>query len=247
MPDLSLQLTTLSERFAHPSVRVMIRELTPLARALDQGTQVWPSLLQSPAQQGTALPGLEAMEAALSRQRQHGPAVNESDWRGFAQTIRAAFALSHTEPPTPDTPHPAAVIALRLIWGAERFAELPTVVLKPPPVGFLDNLCRLPTPAQHTDPAELDQAVAAWVAQLLSVPEQGKPTAAAANVRGFAHVVAACRVVGQMRAALELEDVAAGYLAWARLLHANLQRLTAVSSGWWSPTDRQLGRHPRNS
>ncbi len=241
MSDISSQLTALSERFAHPSVRVMARELAQLAHDLKQGARTWPSLLQLRAQQGGALPGLEAIEAALSQQRQHGPAATDySDWQGFAQTIWAAFAFSSSEPPPPDVPHPAAVIALRLIWGAERFAELPTVVLKPPPARFLDNLCRLPAPARHADAAALDQAVAAWVAQMQPDSSQGKPSPeAAANVRGFVHIVAACRAVGQMRPALELEDMAASYLAWARLLRADLQRLTAVSSGWWSPTDRQ--------
>jgi hypothetical protein len=248
MFDRLSQLTTLSRRFDHPSVRVMARELAQLARDLEQGLPALSSPFQFPAQQGATLPGLETIETALNQPRQQrSSAVEQNDWQGFAQTIWAALARSPdaSQQLLPNTPHPAAVIALRLIWGGERFAELPTAVLKPPPAGFLDKLSRLPALAEHSDPALLALAVAAWIAQIPSDSSQSE--LAAANTRGFMRVVAACRVVGQMRAALELEDVAAGYLAWAHLLRADLQRLTAISSGWWSPTARQPDRHTRTS
>ena len=245
MPDASSTLAALPERFAHPAVRVLTRELTYLLHEMEEGERRWPALVA----QDEGLPGLETIQAALSgHSLWRRLAVEQQDWRGFTRTIWAALetlplAKRQAEP---NAPHPATVIALRLVWGAERFAELPTVALKPPPASFLEKLANLPAPARRSEPATLERAVATWLLQELShfYPE-GRPGLPVEEVRGFARVVAACRVVGQLREAPELEDVAASYLAWARLLRADLQRLTNISSGWWSPHDQQLGRQPR--
>lgn len=253
MPDASSALAALPERFAHPSVRVLTRELAHLLREMEQGERRWPAL----AAQDEGLPGLETMQAALgAHSLWRRLAVEQQDWRGFTRTIWAtleALPLAKRQA-EPNAPHPATVIALRLVWGAERFAELPTVALKPPPASFLEKLARLPVSlplvagaaARRSEPGALERAVATWLLQELShfYPE-GRPGLPVEEVRGFARVVAGCRVVGQLRKVSELEDVAASYLAWARLLRADLQRLTNISSGWWSPNDRQLGRQPR--
>jgi hypothetical protein len=239
MPDASSALAALPERFAHPSVRVLTRELAHLLREMEQGERRWPAL----AAQDEGLPDLETMQAALGgRSLWRRLAVEQQDWRGFTRTIWAtleALPLAKRQP-EPNTPHPATVIALRLVWGGERFAELPTVALKPPPASFLEKLASLPAPARHSEPEALEHTVATWLLQELShFYPGGRPGLPVEEVRGFARVVAACRVVGQLRGVPELEDVAASYLAWARLLRADLQRLTNISSGWWSPHDRQ--------
>ena len=247
MPDAASTLAALPERFAHPSVRVLTRELTHLLDEMEQSKRRWPAL----AVQNEGLPGLETMQTALGKhylwRRQ---AIDQQDWRGFARTIWASLEpplLAAGGQPTPNEPHPATIIALRLIWGAERFAELPTVALKPPPASFLEKLAKLPAPAHRSEPAALERAAATWLSQeLLHFSPKGRPGLPVEALRGFGRIVAACRVVGQLREALELEDVAAGYLAWARLLRADLQRLTNISSGWWSPNERQLGRQPRS-
>ena len=246
MPDAASTLAALPERFAHPSVRVLTRELAHLLDEMEQGQRRWPAR----AVQNEGLPGLETMQAALGEHYLwRRLAVDQQDWRGFASTIWAVLEpllLAAEGQPAPNEPHPAAIIALRLIWGAERFAELPTVALKPPPALFLGKLARLPAPAQNDESEALEGEVATWLLQELShFYPRGRPGLPVEELRGFARIVAACRVVGQLREALELEDVAASYLAWTRLLRADLQRLTAISSGWWSPNDRQLGRHPR--
>lgn len=248
MPDAASTLAALPERFAHPSVRVLARELTHLLREMEQGERRWPAL----SVQNEGLPSLETMQAALGEhylwRRQ---AIDQQDWRGFARTIWASLEpplLAAGGQPAPNEPHPATIIALRLIWGAERFAELPTVALKPPPASFLEKLAslRAPSAMPPAEPVALERALATWLLQELShFYPHGRPGLPVEELRGFARIVAACRVVGQLREALELEDVAASYLAWARLLQADLQRLTNISSGWWSPNDRQLGRHPR--
>jgi hypothetical protein len=187
------------------------------------------------------------MQAALGRRRWWSRlAADQHDWRGFARIIWASLdSLARMErQPATNEPPPATIIALRLIWGAERFAELPTVALKPPPASFLQKLTNLPAPARRSAPEAFERALAVWLAQQPPL-SQGGLRLPVAEVRGFARIVAACRVVGQLRGAPELEDAAAGYLAWARLLRVDLQRLTDISSGWWSPNDRQLGRHPR--
>ncbi len=241
MSAASPALDTLAQRFAHPAVRVMTRELTQLAHDLEQGARAWPVISQPSAQPDTALPGLEAIEAALSRRQWYRRlAVDQQAWQGFARTIWALLNLSPVakQAPAVNEPHPAAVIALRAMWGAERFAELPTVVLKPPPAEFLQKLAHLPAPARQAPPRQLDRVVAAWLEQIQPDTQQGRPLLPVTDVRHFVHIVAACRAVGQLRAGLELEDIAAGYLSWARLLPTDLQRLTALSSGWWSPRDR---------
>ena len=245
MPDAASALAALPERFAHPSVRVLARELAHLLREMEQGERRWPALTV----QNEGLPGLETTQAALSEHcLWRTQAADQQDWRGFSRTIWAALeSLPRAErQPEPNEPHPTTIIALRLIWGTERFAELPTVALKPPPASFLEKLARLSAPARHSEPEALERALATWLLQELShFYPGGQPGLPVEEVRGFARIAAACRVVGQLREALELEDIAASYLAWARLLHADLQRLTNISSGWWSPADRQLGRHPR--
>lgn len=245
MPDASTTLAALPERFAHPSVRVLARELAHLLREMEQGERHWPAR----SAWDDALRGLETMQAALDEHRLwRRQAVDQHDWRGFTRTIWAALEPlpRAEEQPAPNEPHPATIIALRLIWGAERFAELPTVTLKPPPASFLEKLASLPAPARHAEPAVLERTVATWLLQELShFYPQGRPGLPVAEVRGLVRMVSACRVVGQFREAPELEDIAAGYLAWARLLRADPQRLTDISSGWWSPSDRHLGRHPR--
>lgn len=243
MPDPASTLAALPERFAHPSVRVLTRELTHLLYEMEQGKRRWPAL----SAQNEELPGLETIQAGLGKhyvwRRQ---AVDQRDWRGFARTIWASLEpplLAAGGQPAPNEPHPAAIIALRLIWGAERFAELPTVALKPPPASFLEKLANLRAPSAMppTEPAALERALATWFFQELShFCPQSRPGLPVEELRGFARLVAACRVVGQLREALELEDVAASYLAWARLLRADLKRLTDISSGWWSPNERQL-------
>lgn len=245
MSDAASELAALPERFAHPSVRVLARELAHLLREMEQGERRWPALTV----QNEGLPGLEVMQAALGEHSLwRRLAVEQQDWHGFSRTIWAALeSLPYTERLSePNEPHPATIIALRLIWGAERFAELPTVALKPPPTPFLEKLARLASLARHSEPEALERALATWLLQELAhFYPGGQPSLSVEEVRSFARIVAACRVVGQLREALELEDIAASYLAWARLLRADLQRLTNISSGWWSPDDRQLGRHPR--
>jgi|GEM_PF-3145223 len=248
MPGAQTLLEQLAERFAHPSVRVMTRELSQRARELERGALAWPLLPQPPAQHGAVLPGLESLEAALGKRRWFRRlAVDQSDWRSFARVIQDILSASSnaSQQSAAGAPHPASVIALRLVWGAERFAELPTVMLKPPAADFLAQLAHLPAPKRGTPPEELDQAVASWLQERSLAIGQQSAFLPGEDVRGFARVVAACRVVGHLRKALALEDVAAGYLAWARLLRANPQQLTDISSGWWSSTDRQSGRQPR--
>ena len=50
-------LEALVERFAHPSVRVMTRELSHLARDMERGTLAWPRMSPALAQSGATLPG----------------------------------------------------------------------------------------------------------------------------------------------------------------------------------------------
>ncbi len=244
MPGAPTPLEQLAERFAHPSVRVMARELSQRARDLERGALVWPPMPQLPTQRGAALPGLESIEGALGQRRWFRHlAVDQSDWRRFALVVQAILLApgDASQQPADGAPNPASVIALRLVWGAERFAELPTVVLKPPAADFLEQLAHLPAPKRGAPPEELDQAVASWLQESLPALEQ-QTLLPVDDLHGFVRVVAACRVVGQLRHELALEDVAAGYLAWARLLRANPQQLIDISSGWWSSTDRQPGR-----
>ncbi len=232
-------LEALAERFAHPAARVLARELTRLARDLERGALAWP---RAPASErnNAALSGLESIEAALNRRRaEHPLAVDQSDWADFGRALRGIAGAAPDAGQPPAGAPPASVIALRLIWGAERFSELPTVILKPPPAPFLVELAVLPAPEDSAPPEQLARTVSAWL-QARQPAEPG--LLAAADVRGFARVVAACRVVGQRRKAVTLEDAAAGYLAWARLLRADPQRLSDISSGWWSASGHQPGR-----
>ena len=244
MENAASPLEALPERFAHPAVRVMVREVTHLVREIKRGTQPWPHVPPA-AQASIHVPGLESIEAALTQQPiGNDTLITQRQWASFARVILeiTASAASDAAAPQPATsaPHPAAVIALRLIWGAERFAELPTVMLRPPPAAFLEQLTYLPAPEPRTPPAQLDEAVFLWL------QERPPLTNAASDIQGFARVVAACRVVGQLRQELDLEDVAAGYLAWARLLRANPGQLSDISSGWWSSAERQPGKRPGN-
>jgi hypothetical protein len=249
MANATSPLDALAERFAHPSVRVLARELTQLAREMERGTLAWPSLSQLPAQKRTTLPGLESIEAALGQQRWYKRlAVDQSDWQRFGRSIQAMLNAPDGagQNSAPQTPHQASLIALRLVWGAERFAELPTVILKPPPAAFLEHLAHLPAPKRSTPPEELDRAVSLWLQERQPPASQTTSPLPTDDVRSFARVVAVCRVVGQLRGDLTLEDVAAGYLAWARLLRANPEQLSDISSGWWSSTGRQPGRRPNH-
>ena len=237
MPEAASPLDMLLERFAHPSVRVMARELTQLARSLERGTLIWPRVPLS-ALNSAALPGLERIEAALNRRADALRAVTQEDWRCFTRTVLALPGVSSQEgyQAASAGPPPASVIALRLVWGAERFSELPTVILKPPPASFLEHLARLPAPEREAAPEQLDLGVSAWLQTRQPPADQDHSPLPVAAIRGFVRVVAACRVVGQMRQELTLEDVAAGYLAWARLQRANPGQLSNISSGWWTST-----------
>jgi hypothetical protein len=240
-------LNALAERFAHPSVRVLVRELSHLARDLERGALAWPRRPPALAQDRPVLPGLESIETALHQPPSgESRAVDHNDWASFARAVLSAFSTSPAANQYPaGAPHPVSVIALRLIWGAERFSELPTVVLKPPPISFLEHLARLPAPEPQAPSVQLDHAISTWLQERLPPDTQRQALLPIADVRGFVRLVAACRVVGQMRSKLILEDVAAGYLAWARVLRANLEQLSAISSGWWSSTGRQPGRRPK--
>lgn len=230
-------LDELVERFGHPAVRVMARELAQLAHNLERGTQVWPRM-PLPVPNGAALPGLERIEAALTRRSDTLRAVTQEDWRCFARAVLALPGASPQEDQQAASagPHPASVIALRLVWGAERFSELPTVILKPPPTSFLEQLARLPAPERETAPEQLDHAASAWLQTRQPPADQERFPLPVADIRGFVRVVAACRVVGQMRQELTLEDIAAGEIAWARVQRANPGQLSNISSGWWTST-----------
>jgi hypothetical protein len=232
----SKQLGALAERYNHPSVRVMARDLTHLAQELEQGTLAWPaSPLDLPPGE-PAIPHLEQIEEALKEQRWRQPGYDYyANWRWFAEGIRAILAaLPEPLPaPTDNEPHPAAVIALRLLWGAERFAELPTALLKPPPAPFLASLASLAVPESQASQLALE--VGAWIQRIRPSREGLLP---AETVQGFAEMVAAFRAVGKLRKEVVFEDIAAGYLAWARLLHANLPQLVNIASGWWSSQGR---------
>jgi len=247
MSDEASTLDVLAEQFAHPSVRVMARELTQLARSLERGTLVWPRAPLSVPNRAS-LPGLERIEAALKRPSDTLLAVTQEDWRRFARTVLALPGASPQADQQADLagPHPAAVMALRLVWGAERFSELPTVILKPPPASFLEHLARLPAPERETAPEQLDHVVSAWLQAREPPADQERFPLPVADIRSFVRVVAACRVVGQMRQELSLEDVAAGYLAWARLQRANPGQLSNISSGWWTSTEGPSGRQPHH-
>ncbi len=244
MPDASFPLEQRVERFAHPAVRVMARELSHLARDVERGTLAWPETPPASMGTSTSLPGLEPIEAALSQQDTGATsAVNRSNWAAFARAVAGILRASSSIDPSPaaSAPHPASIIALRLIWGAERFAELPTVILQPPPAPFLERLARVPAPERDTPPEQLDQTVFTWLQENQPRAETTAARLPASDVHGFARVVAACRAVGQLRQELTLEDGAVGYLAWARLLRADLEQLSNISSGWWSSA-RQPGR-----
>jgi hypothetical protein len=235
MSDAAFSLDTLAERFAQPAVRVMVRELSHLARDVERGRLAWPQIPPAFGANRPLLPGLESIEAALSQPATSvARAVNQDDWAGFARVVlgiaRASACIDLSA--ATNGPHPASVIALRLIWGAERFAELPTVMLRPPPASFLEQLTLVPTPARQTPPEQLDQTVFTWLQESLSRAK--REALPATNVRSFARVVAASRVVGQLRKELALDDGAIGYLAWARLMRADPQHLSNISSGWWS-------------
>ncbi len=234
----SPMLQALAERYNHPSVRVMARELTHLAQAFERGASVWPANLPALAPGQPAIPHLEQVEAALQQQSWRQPGYNHyTTWRQFAEVIRAVLAAQLAALPTPkgNEPHPAAVIALRLLWGAERFAELPTAVLRPPPAPFLASLASLAFD-QESQASQLDLEVARW---LQGIQPESKEAVPAKTVQGFAEMVAAFRAVGKLRKEVVIEDIAAGYLAWARLLHANLPQLVNIASGWWSSQGRQ--------
>lgn len=223
----SATLQALAERYNHPSVRVMARELTHLAQEFEQGTLAWPVSSPTLAPGQPASPHLELVEQTLMG---HG-------WRQFVEVI---WALLASQPaallaPRGNEPHPASLIALRLLWGAERFAELPTALLRPPPADFLSSLASLAFD-QESQASQLDHAVAAWLQGIRPESEEALP---AATVQGFAEMVAAFRAVGKLRKEVVFEDIAAGYLAWARLLHANLPQLVNIASGWWSSQERQ--------
>ncbi|HEY7347750.1 MAG TPA: hypothetical protein VH599_05480 [Ktedonobacterales bacterium] len=246
MASETSSLDALAERFAHPSVRVMARELAQMARDLERGTLAWPRTPPVTAWFSAALPGLESIEAALNQRRDRSLAVDQSDWACFARTVQAGAGAADdaVQQPPLRAPHPVSVIALRLVWGSERFRELPTVILKPPPAPFLEQLARLPAPERAAAPEQLVQAVSAWLQERQPLADQEHALLTVGDVRGFVRVVASCRVVGQLRKEVTLEDVAAGYLAWARLLRANLDQLSDISSGWWSSTGRQPGIRP---
>lgn len=235
MSDKAPSLDALAARFAHPSVRVMARELAQLARSLERGTLIWPRAPLSVPNRA-ALPGLERIEAALNRPADALRAVTPEDWHCFARAVLALPGIppQQGQQAASAAPHPASVIALRLVWGAERFSELPTVILKPPPASFLEHLARLPAPERDTAPAQLDHAVSAWLQSRQPPADQEPSPLSVADIRGFVRVVAACRVVGQMRQELSLEDIAAGEIAWARLQRANPEQLSSISSGWWT-------------
>ncbi len=237
MPETPAPLETLVERFAHPAVRVMARELSHLARDWERGTPGWPGIASAP--NTAVLPGLEGIERALAGASAPGAsAVTRDDWARFARTVLACVGADQPPAAAPRAP---SVIALRLIWGGERMSELPTVILKPPPAAFLEQLARLPAPARQTPPAQLDQAVTVWLEDRLISANQPSSPLPVADARGFARFVAACRAVGHMRREITVEDVAASYLAWIRLLRADPQQLSDISSGWWSSTE-----HPSN-
>jgi hypothetical protein len=233
-------LQTLTERYNYPAVRVMARELTHLAQEVEHGTLAWPASPPALAPGQPAIPHLEQVEEALREQRGHQPGRDyHTAWRKFAKVIRAGLVALPEPLPAPGSsePHPAALIALRLLWGAEHFAELPTALLRPPPAPFLASLAALAP--QENEATQLDLAVAAWLQSIRPESEKALP---AETVQGFARMVAAFRAVGKLRKAVTLEDVAAGYLAWARLLHANLPQLVHIASGWWSSPERPSGR-----
>jgi hypothetical protein len=245
MPDAAAPLETLADRFAHPAVRVLVRELSHLARDLERGTLAWPRI--PPAQSNPTLPGLEHSEATLEQQSAgETSAVAPGDWARFARTTvgLVSAAPSAPRPPADGEPDSASLIALRLIWGAERFSELPTVMLKPPPGAFLEHVARLPAPDQQAPPAQLVRAVSERLQTQRAVIDQTASSLPVDDVQGFARIVAACRVAGQMRQEIALEDAAASYLAWARLLRADPRQLSDVSSGWWSSNERPAGRQP---
>lgn len=243
MPNTAAPLETLAERFAHPAVRVLARELNHLNRDLERGTLAWPRIPSAP--HDPALPGLERIEAALTRPASAASAIAPGDWARFARVIVGivSAAPDAPQPPADGGPHPASVIALRLIWGAERFSELPTVMLKPPPAAFLEHVARVPAPEDQSPPAQFAQATARWLQERRAASDQTASALPVDDVRGFARLVAACRVAGQMRQEIALEDAAASYLAWVRLLRANPQQLSDIASGWWSSNERPAGRH----
>ena len=237
MPQAASSFGELDKRFDHPAVRVLVRELTHLARAWERGMLAWPGCALPLADTNPSLPGLERIEARLpQRLTARTSAVDQGDWVCFARTVLATVGISNDVDHRADagTPHPISVMALRLIWGAERFAELPTVMLKPPPAPFLDQLAHLPTPEGPAPPEQFDHFISEWLQERQPAPDDVSSPLAVGDVRGFTRFVAGCRAVGQMRQELALEDVAAGYLAWVRLLRANPQQLSDISTGWWS-------------
>lgn len=223
----SATLQALAEQYNHPAVRVLARELTHLAQELERSALAWPVSQPALAPGQPAIPHLEQIEEALRERR---------EWQQFAEVIRAVLAARPEKLPASQSnePHPAALIALRLLWGAERFAELPTALLRPPPASFLTSLAAL-APDQEDQASQLDLAVADW---LQSIRPERAAALPAETVQGFARMVAAFRAVGKLRREVIFEDVAAGYLAWARLLHAHLPQLVNIASGWWSSPER---------
>ncbi len=226
----STTLQALAAQYNHPAVRVLARELTHLAQELERSALAWPASPPALAPGQPAIPHLEQVEEALRERR---------EWQQFAEVIRAVLAAVPETLPAPQSnePHPAALIALRLLWGAERFAELPTALLRPPPTSLLTNVATLATD-QESQASQLDRAVAAWLRGIQPESQEALP---AETVQGFARMVAAFRAVGKLRRAVLFEDIAAGYLAWARLLHAHLPQLVHIASGWWSSP----GQRPR--
>jgi hypothetical protein len=227
-------LNTLAARYSHPAVRVMIRDLTQLAQELEQGTRVWPAKPPTLPPGWLSITNLEDIEYVFTQPRWRGHMDDHfAAWRQFAEVIRAVTqglppSLSR---PGRREPHPAAIIALRLIWGAERFAELPTAVLKPPPQPFIGSLAHLSLPAPQSEANQLDLAVVAWLQGIC--PAQAEALRVE-SIQGFAQMVACFRAIGKLQGEVSLEDMAASYLAWARLLHADLLQLVNVASGWWS-------------
>jgi hypothetical protein len=229
----SATLQALAEHYNHPSVRVLARELMHLAQAFERGTLAWPASPPALAPGQPAIPHLEQIEQAL---QQPGRDYSTA-WRQFAEVVRATLEAMPEPLPAPaaSEPHPAAIIALRLLWGAEHFAGLPTAALRPPPAPFLTSLASLAAD-QEGQASQLALAVAAWLRAIRPASEALLPVE---TVEGFARMVAAFRAVGKLRGEVELEDIAAGYLAWARLLHTHLPQLVHIASGWWSSQERR--------
>src|SRR5690242_2666462 len=101
MSNAAFPLETLAERFAHPSVRVMARELNHLARDVERGTLARPEMPPAFVEASTFLPGLESIEAALSQKAARATSViNQSDWAAFARMVVGILRASSSVDPS---------------------------------------------------------------------------------------------------------------------------------------------------